>query len=439
MPLKGFICDFKPLEILRNEQIEKIHRGTLEILEETGVRFEHKKGLDILEDHGCRVDRKDMRVRIPPSMVEECLRRCPSSFHIKARDPKNDIRLGGNTLYFLSSCGMQTVDLDTWESRPATESETIDGIKVLDALDNLHMIVCYSPYYGWEGLPEVMAIPEMVAAKAKYSSKVQMSGSVKDSEIFSIKIAKALGCDILGLVNASPPLTYYEGAVETIFRYTEAGLPYHVSSGAGMGTTGPVTIVGSTITNNAEIIAGLVLTQLIKPGHRVWVGNFVMFSDMITGSPAFGSIANSLHQTIFNQIWRKYGVPTYSSITAFSSSKLIDYQCGYEKGISSILAAVSGVNVVILHGGLYGELSYNPVLSILDDDVAGMIGRFIESVQVSDETLAIDLIEKTGPIPGYYLNTAHTRKLWQTQDYMPKVADRFNIAWIPYTAILFLF
>jgi trimethylamine--corrinoid protein Co-methyltransferase len=151
-----------------------------------------------------------------------------------------------------------------------------------------------------------------------------------------------------------------------------------------------------------------------------------MFSDMISGSPAFGSIANSLHQAIFNQMWRRYEVPTYSSVTAFSSSKLIDYQCGYEKSMSAILAAISGVNVVILHGGLYGELSYHPVLSILDDDVAGMIGRFIEGVQVSDETLAVNLIEKTGPIPGYYLNTAHTRKFWKTQDYMPKGADRFT-------------
>jgi len=424
--MKGFIRNFKPLEILTDEQIEVIHRAALDVLEETGIRFEHERGLDALEKNGCQVDRDNMRVRIPADLVEECLRKCPSSFHVKARDPKNDLRLGGNTLYFEASCGMRTVDLDSWEVRSATKSETVDGLKVLDVLDNVHLLSPYCPYYGFEGVPEVMKVPEMVAAKMRHTTKVQMTGSVKDSEIFNIKMAKAVGCDILGLVNASPPLTFYKDAVEAIFRYAEAGSPFHVSSGAGMGSTGPTTVVGSTITNNAEIIAGLVLAQLIKPGTRVWAGNFVTATDMKTGAPAFGAIANSLHQVIFNQIWRKYGVPTWTGAPAFSNSKKVDFQCGYEKGITAILAAVSGVSVIIMHGGIYGELAFHPVQAIVDDDIAGMVGRFIEGVEVTDETLATELIEQVGPIPGYYLNKAHTRKWWRNENFVPNVADRLT-------------
>jgi len=424
--MKGFRRNFKPLEILTDEQIEVIHRATLDELEETGIRFEHERGLNVLEENGCQVDRNKMRVRIPAGLVEECLHKCPNSFHVKARDVKNNLELGGNILYFEASTGMQTVDLDSWEMRLATKSETMDGLKVLDALDNVHLLCSFCPYYGFEGIPEVMKIPEMVAAKMRYTTKAQMVGSNKDSEIFNIKMAKAVGCDILGLVNASPPLTFYQDAVEAIFRYAEAGFPFHISSAPCMGATGPATIAGSTITNNAEIIAGLVLAQLIKPGARVWTGNSVLAMNMKTGAPNFGAIANSLHQAIYNQICRKYGIPTWTGAPAFSNSKRIDIQGGYEKGISAILAAISGVNVVILQGGIYGELEFHPVQAIVDDDIAGMIGRFIEGVEVTDETLATKLIERVGPIPGDYLGKAHTRKWWRNENFVPNVADRLT-------------
>ena len=93
MVLKGFTRKFKPLEILTDEQIEAIHKGTLEILEETGVRFEHEKALKLLKENGCDVDFNKKMVKLPSGLVEEFLRKVPSSFHIKARDKKRDLRL----------------------------------------------------------------------------------------------------------------------------------------------------------------------------------------------------------------------------------------------------------------------------------------------------------------------------------------------------------
>lgn len=424
--MKGFVRKFTPLEILSKEQVESIHQGTLQVLEETGIRFDHEKAMDIFEANRCKVDRERKRVRFPATLVEKCLSLCPPKFSVKARDPKHDLVIGGDTLYFISGCGTNTVDLDTWESRPATKEETIEGIKILDALDNLHMFLAFSPYFGWDGLPPVMGEPEMTAAKARYSTKVQKTGSINDSEVFAIKMAKTLGCEVLGIVNPSPPLTYYSEAAEAIFRYTEADLPFHVSSGATMGLSGPASIVGSTITNNAELIAGVVLAQLLKPGSRVWVGNFVNAANMRNGSIAFGSIANSLTQVAFNQIWRRYGIPVWSATPAYSSAKTIDFQCGYEKGIAAILAAVSGSHAIHMHGGLHGELTYHPVQSILDDDIAGMVGHFLNGVEVGKDTLLIELINKVGPIPGHYFKEDHTIESWKTIEYIPRVADRLS-------------
>jgi len=134
MARKGFTRNFKPLEILAEEQLEVIHRGTLEVLWVTGVRMEHEGALKLLEGNGCKVNHDEMRVRIPPALVEECLRRTPSSFHAPARDCKDSLMIGGNALYLAVAPGQQTVDLETWEPRTATRKENYEGVTVLDAL-----------------------------------------------------------------------------------------------------------------------------------------------------------------------------------------------------------------------------------------------------------------------------------------------------------------
>jgi len=427
MPMKGYSLNVKPLEILSSEQVERIHEMTLEILEDTGIRIEHDRALKIFADNGCKVDFKNKRVRIPGYLAEECLDRAPSSYIVKARDPKSDLRVGGNTLYFANFPGMRIVDLNTWEYRRATRKENADAVKILDALDSVHKLLCYTPYFEVEGIPPVMAIPESVAAKIRNSTKVQLTGYAHDCEVFVIKMAKAVGMEIFGQCSASPPLTYYSDAIESALRFIEAGFPIHVGTGDIFGATSPATLAGSMVTNNAEIIAIVVLSQLVKPGTRVIAVDFVFPQNMRTGSPGFGAIEIGLHQVMFNQIWRrKYKIPTNSASIGLSSSKKIDFQCGYEKMVNTLLAALSGASIIQLHGGVYGEITYHPIQSILDDDIAGMIGRFIEGVNVSDETLAVDLIKEVGPIPGYYLNREHTRKWWKKEQFIPEVADRLT-------------
>lgn len=422
--LKGFVRKFKPVRILTDEHVEAIHRGTLDILEETGVRFEHERALKLFADSGCKVDFEDKRVRIPSWLVEECLRKCPSSFVVKARDPKMNLRIGGNTLYFVNSVGMRIADLDTWESRPATITEQHEGVSILDALGNVHMTGPYTPYMEIDGVSPVMTQLETDASTIINSSKASITAFSNDSEIFSIMMAKAAGIDFMGVVFASPPLTYYTEAVEAAFRFLEVGFPILVQSGGVYGGTAPATIAGSTITNNAEIMAGIVLLQLIKPGAAVLPSDFTFPMDMRGGHPAFCALGSSLHQVIFAQIWRTYGLPVEVGAPGYPSSKKIDFQGGYEKSLGILTAALSGANLIECHGCVTSELTWSPVQAVLDDDIAGWVGRFVEGVQVNDETLAIDLIKEVGPIPGFYLNKEHTREWWKKEHFIPKVADR---------------
>ena len=275
-----------------------------------------------------------------------------------------------------------------------------------------------------EGIPPCMVMLEGLASGIRNSAKVQSMGYSLDCEVFAIKMAKAVGMGFRAGISISPPLTLSATDVEAAFRFVEAGFPMNIGSSILMGGTGPATIAGSTVINNAEIMAGIVLVQLIRPGVGVipWDATYPM--DMKAGHPAFGALGTSLHSVVFEQIWHKYGIPTSNWSAGFSSSKKIDFQCAYERAMSALLVALAGVHFIGLHGCIYGELTYHPVMSVLDDDIAGWIGRFIEGVEVTDETLAIDLIEQVGPIPGNFLTTEHTRKWWKKEQFIPKAADR---------------
>jgi trimethylamine--corrinoid protein Co-methyltransferase len=428
MSLKGFRRNFRPLEILSKEQIDDIRRGVLAVLQNTGMRFESKMALEIFKKNQCRVDFDEMRVKFPPGLIEECLRKTPSTFYFKSRNPDHDLIIGGNTTYFCAFPGMNIVDLDTWEPRRATREENRDALIVLDALDNLHFLTPYTPYFGFDDTPPVMSIPESAAAKIRYSTKLQFSGYQKDCELFTIEMGKVANTEIQGMMESSPPLTYYEDAVMSAYRFAKAGFPLHITSGAVIGGTSPATVAGTLVTSVAEIVGGIIFAQLVKPGTRVVANAFVFPQNMMTGLPFFGSVGISLHEAAFNQVWRNFNIPVQSSAIGPTNSKMIDYQNCYEKAIPALVAALSGAHIIQFHGGVYGELTHHPVQSIMDDDVAGVIGRFIEGIEVSDETLALDLIHDVGPIPGFYLNTAHTRKWWQKDQFIPKVADL-----LPYT------
>lgn len=421
--LKGFTRQYKPLDLLTEEETEAIHRGALYVLEKTGMRVEHDRALRLYAEHGCRVDWESRRVRIPSGLVEECLRQVPSSYILKARDPDKDLMVGGNTVYFMQGMGMRYVDLDTWEARPATIQEHREAMIVADALENVHLADGVFFYMDREGIPPVMVMLENLVSGLRYSTKAEQFGYQKDCEIFAIQIAQALGINLNPELDTASPLTLYGGSVEAAFRYVEAGIPIQPCSSITMGAEGPVTLAGSMVLGVAIVMAWAVLTQLIRPGAPMSIQHGLKPMDMQRGSPRFGSPEYALTGAAMNQMLRKYGIPSCPGSGFTSTSKKIDFQAGYEKAMGALLSALSGGNLLIFQGGSCAELLYHPVLSILDDDVAGWIGRFLQGITVTDETLAIDLINQIGPIPGHYLSAAHTREWMRRELFLPKVAD----------------
>jgi len=422
--LRGFTRRIEPLDILSDTDAQQVHTGALEVLEKTGVNFLDTEALALLKENGCRVDMRGKRAKIPAWLAEESIQSTPSAFFMKARDSRHDLLIGENRLYFLAGAGMRIVDLDTGETRPATLKELDEASVLSDALESVHMVADTAPYTDLVGVAPAMTPIVDITSHLRNTTKITITDNGNDLELFYIKMARAVGVDILAFVGSSAPLTYDEPSCRAIFRYSDAGFPFFLISSDMMGATGPATIAGSLVTTVAEIIAGIVLIQLARKGTGVIAGDYTMPMDMRTGHPGFCDLASALHTAAFNQIMRSYRIPAFANCPGMSNAKLIDVQSGYERSMSTLNAALSGANLIVLHGSVYGEYTYNPVCAVLDDDIATWVGRLIEGLEINDETLALDLIEDVGPIPGTYLNKGHTRAWWKSQQFIPKSADR---------------
>lgn len=429
--LRGFIRRIKPLDVLTEQEVENVHMCVIEVLERTGVNFLHEKALETLREGGCRVDFGSKRVKFPAWLVEEAIRQTPPCFSMKARESKHNLLIGQNRLYFLGGAGMRIVDLDTWEARPATMKELDEASVVSDALESVHLVADTAPYTDIVGVPPAITSLIDISSHLRNTTKITIADNGNDLELFHIKMAKALGVDLLAFVGCSAPLTYDEDNCKAIFRYAEAGFPFFLISSGMMGGTGPATIAGSLVTTIVELLAGIVLIQLVRKGTGVIAGDYAMPLDMRSGHPCFCDLASALHTAAFNQMMRMYEIPAFANCPGMSSAKTLDVQWGYERSLSTLAAALSGANMIVLHGCVYGEYTYHPVAAVLDDDIANWVGRMIEGFEISDETLAVDLIDQVGPIPGSYLATPHTRKWWKSQQFMPALADRTSYAeWI---------
>jgi trimethylamine--corrinoid protein Co-methyltransferase len=264
-----------------------------------------------------------------------------------------------------------------------------------------------------------------LAMRLRNSTKITRGTQPTDTFIWETQIAQAAGQELIGNMEAAAPLSYPEDAINAAFTYIEAGFPMYIAAGSVMGGTAPVTVAGSTISNNAELLSSVVFIQCLKPGTGIIANDFVTPMNMENGDLFFCSLGASLHQMAFNQIWHDlYKIPTNNTGAAFPYAKKADYQSAYEKTHIAMTSALSGANMIVFHGGVTAELSYNPVLSIIDDDIAMTIGKTIEGFEVSEETMAVDLIKEVGPVPGTFLNKSHTRTWWKKEYFMPQSADR---------------
>ena len=370
---KGFTRKFEPLRILTSTQVEHIHNATLEVLEKTGVKLESERALKFLKDSGCDVNFETRVVKFPSYLVEESIRKSPSSFSVKARIPEDDLRISPATLYFMPAAGAKLHNEKTGELSVATLEQNNQGVLICDALETVDLQASYCPFFELKDIEPVMLLAESQASVARYTTKVSRGAQATDSFIREAQIANAVGKQLIGCIEGAAPLCFPEDAINAAFEYMDNGFPIWATGGSVMGGSSPATVAGATVSNNVETLAAITFIQCYKPGHSIIANDFVIPMDMESGNLFFGAIGSGYHQMAFNQVYRDlYRIPTCNAMAAFPNSKLIDYQNAFEKTHLAMSAALSGA-IIIGSARLTYNFDVEHQLSMLDQNIAGQV------------------------------------------------------------------
>jgi len=413
---------YKPLS---KAQVEKIHQASLSILERTGVQVEEPQALELFDSAGAVIEGN--RVRIPPTMVEDTLAKKRSRVVLAGRDPKNDLILEGSRVHIgTGGAALQVLDLETEKVRPAVLKDAAEMARIVDALDNIHFYLL--PIYPTDIPEETVEISKYYAALANTTKHVQGGvytiQGIRDIIAMSEKImggAEALReRPIVSFITSwmVSPLLFATDVTTLLIEVCRQGMPVVLSSAPMAGSTAPVTLAGTLAQLNAEQLAGLTLTQLVNPGCPVLIGPIPATADMRTGSYLGGAVEFGIANAAITQMAHFYEVPIYNS-AGMTESKLPDIQAGIEETQSIIQVALAGSNFIHHAAGMLEDMStiaYEQF--VIDNDVLGMAMRAVRGIEVNDETLALDVIDRVGP-GSHYLADPHTMEHMRTEHHFP--------------------
>jgi trimethylamine--corrinoid protein Co-methyltransferase len=412
---------FKPrLAVLSEEQMEQMHLATLEVLERTGVEISHPRAVEILHGGGARVEGK--RVRIPGWMVEEAIRRAPSRLILGTRDGRRSVFLEGDKVWFGPSVDcIDYLDPLTGERSRFTSEHCRTTSTVADALPNYTWVMTIGMA---DDVPPDIADRVIARQVLTYCQKPLVFcckdvQSVRD--IYEMYVLVAGGEEAFrqapSCVHYSEPISpllYYEPAVDKILYCAEKGIPLINFPAPQGGSTAPATFAGEIVQGSAESLSGLVLAQLVRPGAPFIYGAFATVMDMKTTIFSYGAAEMDLMVAAMAQLAQHYRLPFFGT-AGCSDSKFPDAQAGAEAAFSCLSSALSGANLVHDSGWLDHGSVASPAYMVLVHEVLHMVRQYMGGIDVNDETLALDLIDRVGP-GGHYLMERHTlqhfREVW---------------------------
>jgi len=413
------------LALLTPDEVGKIHESTVEVLSTVGVTFHSRRALDILAANGCEVDLETTVAKIPAEVVEKTLKTRCESFIVGGRLPEFDLPFDGEHVYLSGDgCGVFRRELDG-SVRSSRRQDLAEAAKVIDALPNLSAT---SAIVSAQDCPTQSRVLHEFDACVRNSAKHTIVVSIKeDWEARSlIRMGEALAGGAAELrekpvfsaiICTVSPLHQERFGMDLALTLAEAGIPILFYPMPILGATAPVTIAGAAVVNNAEFLSGYVLVQLAHPGARVVHGGGPTAMYMDSGAYASNSPEALLLRAVQGQMADFYLVPAWYGAGA-TTAKEPGVQSGYENTLAMMTAYLAGADCTFGSGLLDGSRILALEQIVTDDEVFGMVTRILRGVEVSDETVARDLIAKMG-FQGNYLFDPHTRshvrELWRAR------------------------
>jgi trimethylamine--corrinoid protein Co-methyltransferase len=307
------------LNILTDDELEEIHYGTLEVLDETGIFVEDEKALDCFEKGGAVVDRDTKRVKIPPHMVEDAIRSAPPKVTLYGRDPRHDIVLETSRVYFTNfSEGVMVNDPYTGENRPPVKKDLVDSAKVIDYLDEIDF--CEKALGAHDVDQNTVPLHN---AEAYLTNTTKHCAFGPGNGEFLKKIIK-MGEAIAGgveefkrrpLVSFTTcpvsPLKLISDCCEIIMEAARNNVVCNILSMAMAGGTSPVTLAGTLVNHNAEVLSGITLAQLTRKGTPVIYGSSTTAMDLKLASASVGTPECAIISGAVARLARYYQLPSY--------------------------------------------------------------------------------------------------------------------------------
>lgn len=428
-PRSPFILRKLPtFNVLSQVGLEQIEANADRILAETGMEFhDDPEILAIFDDAGCDV--VGTRVRFAPGFCRKTIAAAPAQFTQHARNPANNVQLGGDATVLCPSWGPPFVhDLDRGR-RYASYQDFIDLVKLHHSLPWLHHsggVVC-EPV----DLPANKRHLDMLYAHIRHSDRAFMGAFIGAERAGqAIDMARILfGAKFVDenpvlycVSNTNAPLvldSHMSGALKT---YARAGQPVACTPWVLTGAMSPATVAGTLAQVLAETMAAMTLVQLIAPGGPCLMGSFASTMSMKSGAPTFGTPEAGLMVLAAGQLARRLGVPLHT-VGTLSSSKLPDAQSQQEAAWGLMMSMFAGANLINhATGWLEGGLITSFEKTIIDHDLCGKAARFFDGIDLSENAQAMEAIAATGP-GQHFLGSEHTQANFMTALFRPWTPD----------------
>lgn len=417
--------------VLTPDQVQQVHDQSLKILEEIGVEFGYQPALDILKAKGMRVE--GQRVYFTRKFVEEQVAKAPAEFTLHARNPENNLIVGGENIIYMPGYGSPFIHEADGTRRNSRMEDYDNFVKLAHMSTSLHMTggTAAEP----NDVPDTIRHLKMAYSSITLSDKCFMgSASGYEKAQDSIEMAAILfgGKDVIKdkpalicLINSVTPLKYDDRMLGALMAYAQSGQAMVIASLVMAGSTGPATMAGALALQNAEVLAGITLVQSINPGTPVVYGSTSAITDMQTGLLSIGNPEGAFFTSASAQMARFYRVPSRGG-GGLSDAKIVDAQAGYESMMTLMAASVTGINFVLHTAGIlqyFMAMSYEKF--IVDDEIAGMILRYLRGIEFSEDKFAFDVIKKVGP-GGHFLTQKHTRQNHAKELRQAQLSDRLS-------------
>jgi trimethylamine--corrinoid protein Co-methyltransferase len=422
---------YKPLA---EADVQRIHDAALSVLERTGIEVVESECRKILQDAGAPVDVARNRVFLPRQMVDAALTLANRDVVLYSRNGRTDLHLSGKRVHLgTGGAAVLVLDLETGRARESKLRDLYDIGRLVETLDNIHFYL--RPVVARDVSNEDIDLNTFYACLAATHKHV-MGGCYFARKVEEIKKLGALLAGSEEQFLARPflsfnlgymisPLRFAEETVETLTAAVRAGIPVSLVSAPLSGATAPASLVGTLVQVTAEELAGITYVQLLRPGHPLLMGGMPLVTDLRTGGMIGGCAELALMNAAAAQLAHFYGLPIYNSC-GITESKVPDVQAGFEKGLTTAVTALAGAQYNHHAAGMLESLlcvAYENY--IIDDDINGTVMRLVRGLEVTDDSLSVDVIHDICTDgPGHYLGHEQTIHLMNTEYYYPHTADR---------------